>query len=476
MSLNFLLSNVSCSGNDGEIGVIVSGGEAPYTYNWSSGDTTSEITGLGSGWYNVTVTDSRGCQVEDSVEVLGFEPISVNFILSNVSCNGNDGEIDVIVTGGEAPYTYNWSNGEDTSYISNLVSGMYIVTVTDKNGCVAIDSVEVLHYVPIQVLSNVLPVTCHNNDGAIDLFVSGGYLPYSYIWDTGDTLQDIDSLSAGVYHFTITDARGCQFIDSVVVAEQLPPVINLSVSEILCAGDSTATIFSEVVGDNEPYTVVWYLLFSDTALTDTILVDTSFTITNMPAGNYLVRVIDVNNCQYFDSITVVEPDSIKLEFDVIPENCKNTKTGAIQLTVHGGISGIYFYDWSNGDVTNDIEELSTGTYYVTVTDMNDCQVSDSVFVPLVENDCNIDLIIYNLVTPNGDGQNDYWIIENIEIYEGAVVEVYNEWGNLVFSTNDYSEPWDGKDKNGKQVAAGTYYYIITLPNGVSYNGYLTVMY
>ncbi len=471
MQVTYNVHEITCNGNDGSIEAVVSGGNLPYSYEWSTGDTVAGIDSLSEGMYYLTVTDHSGCQVVDSVEVVGFEPLAINFVVTNVSCAGNDGSVEAFVSGGNQPYSYSWNNGDDTSAIFNLIPGTYVLSVSDANGCVIVDSVEVMDYTPMQVISNVEAVSCHNNDGSVDLFVSGGAMPYSYEWNTGDTLQDLDSLSAGTYVYTITDARGCTLIDSVEISQQMPPVISLSASDILCAGDSTATISAHVEGENPPFTALWYSVGADTTF-----IDTAESIVNMPAGNYLVRIIDANNCEYFDSITVVEPDSIKLEFDVTPENCKNTNTGAIELTVSGGASGIYFYDWSTGATTKNLENLSTGTYYITVTDMNDCQVADSVFVPLTENDCNVDLVIYNLLTPNGDGQNDYWVIENIDVYPGAVVEIYNEWGNLVFSTDDYSEPWDGKDMNGKLVVAGTYYYIITLPNGTSYNGYLTVMY
>ncbi len=463
------VTSESCNGNDGNISLLVSGGEAPYSYTWSTGDTSNIADSLGTGIYTFTITDHRGCFVVDSAEVLAFQPIIIYLETNSITCAGNDGSINAIVTGGTPPYTYTWSNGADTSYLNGLSGGTYYVTVEDANGCHAIDSTIIYDYTPIQVIHNVANVSCHNNDGKIDLFVSGGIQPYTYLWSNGDTIQDIDSLSAGIYTFTITDAKGCTYVDSVQVSGDMPPSIALSQTDILCAGDSTATLMANVKGQYSPYSVIWFN-------NDSLVIDTAISIDNMPRGIYWVNVLDNRGCVYSDTIRVVEPDSLHLQFNVTPENCKNTQTGAIELTVSGGASDIYFYNWSTGATTKNIQELSTGTYYITVTDMNNCSVSDSVLVPLTENNCNVDLVIYNILTPNGDGQNDYWEIGNIDTYPDAQVDVYNEWGNLVFSTNDYSSPWDGTDVNGKKVAAGTYYYVIKLPNGVSYSGYLTVMY
>ena len=468
----FSINNETCEGNDGVITTIVTGGTPPYSYVWANGDSTNQADSLAPGYYAVTITDHNGCQFVDSAQVLAYEPIVTYLNVTNETCNGNDGKINLVVTGGVQPYSYLWNSGDTLVYVDSLAAGVYTVTVTDANGCTKIDSAEVLTYTPIQITSEITLASCHNNDGEIDIFVAGGNQPYTYSWSNGDTIQDIDSLSTGVYYVTVTDANGCQMGDSINVGQQLPPTINLSATTINCVGDSSVQLSAQVAGDNSPYTVVWYQIMDTTVN----YLDTATVVNNQYAGVYFVNVIDNNNCVFSDTIRVVAPDTIKLTFKVTPENCKNTQTGAVELTVTGGSSDIYFYDWSNGATTKDLENISTGTYYVTVTDLNNCSVSDSVYVPLTENDCNVDLVIYNIITPNNDGQNDVWTIGNIENYPEVHIDIYNEWGNLVYSTDGYDEPWDATDNNGKKVAAGTYYYIIKLGNGVTYSGYLTVMY
>ncbi len=472
MQAAFSINNETCEGNDGVITAIVTGGTPPYSYVWANGDSTNQADSLAPGYYAVTITDHNGCQFVDSAQVLAYEPIVTYLNVTNETCNGNDGKINLVVTGGVQPYSYLWNNGDTLVYVDSLAAGVYTVTVTDANGCTKVDSAEVLTYTPIQITSEITLASCHNNDGAIDIFVAGGNQPYTYSWSNGDTIQDIDSLSTGIYYVTVTDANGCQMLDSINVGQQLPPSINLSATTINCVGDSSVQLSAQVSGDNSPYTVVWYQIVDTTVN----YLDTATVVNNQYAGVYFVNVIDNNNCVFSDTIRVAAPDTIKLTFKVTPENCKNTQTGAVELTVTGGSSDIYFYDWSNGATTKDLENISTGTYYVTVTDLNNCSVSDSVYVPLTENDCNVDLVIYNIITPNNDGQNDVWTIGNIENYPEVHIDIYNEWGNLVYSTDGYDEPWDATDNNGKKVAAGTYYYIIKLGNGVTYSGYLTVMY
>ena len=472
----FTINNETCAGNDGVITSIVSGGTPPYSYAWSNGDTTAQADTLGAGVYTLTVTDHNGCQFIDSVNVLAYEPVTVFLDVHNEACSDNSGYINLVASGGLQPYSYIWNTGDTTQNLQNISAGWYYVTVYDANGCPAVDSAEVLMYTPLQVNVTAQSASCKDNDGSIDLFVTGGNQPYYYNWATGDTTQDIDSLGVGTYGYTITDATGCQYIDSVEITPIPAPEIQLSASGILCAGDSSANLSAEISGNNPPYTVVWYNSLPTDSADSNQVVATGTLIKNMPAGNYYVVVRDTLGCEYIDSITVTQPDSIKITFDITPENCKNTHTGSITTTVTGGASDIYFYNWSNGATTKSIEDLSTGTYILTVTDFNNCMVVDSAYVPLTEENCNIDLVIYNIITPNNDGQNDVWNIENVDSYNNVHVDIYNQWGNLVFSTDDYNEPWDATDNNGKKVAAGTYYYVIKLENGVTYSGYLTVMY
>src|SRR6185436_14880730 len=184
--------NVSCnSGANGTINLAVTGGTAPYSYSWSNGASTQNISGLYSGTYVVTVTDAQGCLFSTSA-VVSQPAGALNSIINvsqNVNCfGGNNGSIALIVNGGTAPYSYTWSNGASTQNLNNLSSGTYSVTITDVNGCINVASASVNQ--PSAELSgsasSTTNVSCFGgNNGNINLSVNGGTLPYIFQWNNG---------------------------------------------------------------------------------------------------------------------------------------------------------------------------------------------------------------------------------------------------------------------------------------------------
>src|SRR5690606_37372247 len=189
--------NVSCNGeSDGAIDLYVQGGCLPYTYLWSTGATTEDLSGLPAGTYDVTVSDANGTTVSGSITLtepdaltLSGQPLEYQGG-NNISCNGEeDGSIDLTVTGGCAPYTFNWSNGETTEDISNLGAGTYTATVTDQNGCEETISFTLTQPDTLKIINPIITnVTCAGgNDGSIEITVTGGAAPYNFYWSNGAT-------------------------------------------------------------------------------------------------------------------------------------------------------------------------------------------------------------------------------------------------------------------------------------------------
>jgi len=210
-------SNVSCNGGaDGSISITPTGGTMPYSYNWSNGATSEDLTGLPAGAYYGTLTDANGCTSVGGPINITEPAMPITFSLdamTNVSCNGGaDGEIQITTTGGTSPYTYVWSNGAITEDITGLAAGTYEGTITDANGCVLSSGpVSISEPAPILMSATHVDATPGGggNDGSIDLMVSGGTMPYAYLWNTGATTQDLTGISLGVYTVTVTDANGC---------------------------------------------------------------------------------------------------------------------------------------------------------------------------------------------------------------------------------------------------------------------------
>lgn len=237
--------DASCNGNaDGSAMASGSGGTGSYTYLWSNGDTAASITSLAAGTYTVTATDANGCTATNSATISEPAPISVMFNATNVTCNGgSDGLAVVSSAGGSMPYTYAWSNGGTGFVQSGLTQGTYTTTVTDANGCTAIDSVNISEpMVLAATVSSVSPTCNGDNNGSASLTTTGGTAPYSYIWSNGATTDSIGALVAGTYVATITDANNCSITAFATLTQ--PAAIDTSVSQFgftLTSGQSGAT-------------------------------------------------------------------------------------------------------------------------------------------------------------------------------------------------------------------------------------------
>ncbi|MFH1320785.1 MAG: T9SS type A sorting domain-containing protein, partial [Bacteroidota bacterium] len=237
-ALSLTASNVSatCGNPDGQASVSVTGGTGAYTYLWDdpTSQTTSTATGLLAGSYTVTVTDANSCTDNATVTVNDAgAPTATITDSTNVSCNGDcNGDATVTPSGGNGAYTYLWNDpGSQTdSTATGLCSGNYNVTVTDDSGCVAVANIIITQPSILEIDTiSVTDVTVYGgSDGAIDIVVSGGTAPYTYLWDdlSTNTTEDISSLTAGTYTLIVTDTNGCIDSLSIVVNEPLPAPAN----------------------------------------------------------------------------------------------------------------------------------------------------------------------------------------------------------------------------------------------------------
>lgn len=230
VSTSVNVTPLSCSGGaSGMIDLTVNSSNGPFSYQWSNGATTEDISGLNSGTYTVTITDANSCPYSESFAVSGPSLLDFNPIMvSNVSCNAtNDGAVDITVVGGTAPYAFFWSTGATTEDINNLTSGTYAVTVIDVNGCS--DSTTFA----VNPASNVINISVDSIQdeetalgGAITVSATGGQAPLYLIWNTGETTATISGLVAGQYIVTVYDISGCTTTDTIVVNYAIPSNIN----------------------------------------------------------------------------------------------------------------------------------------------------------------------------------------------------------------------------------------------------------
>ena len=367
-------ANVTCNGfADGGATASATGGTSPYTYIWSNSATTAAITGVTAGTYTVTVTDANGCTSTSSSTVT--EPtllVSSAAVDQNVSCNGlSDGAATASATGGTGAYTYLWSNSATTASITGLAAGTYSVTVTDANGCTDSTSIAVSEPMPLVATAAVdSNVSCNGfSDGGASSAVSGGTMPYTYLWSNGDMTSSTSMLAAGTYTLTIADANGCTSTGMVTIVE--PTVLTVTTvvdSNVTCSGLANGGASAQANGGTMPYTYSW----SNGATTSST--------SSLAAGTYQLTVLDSNGCMVTDSVAITQPDLLVASIDSIHNViCLGDSNGAAFGSATGGTMP-YAYSWSNGDATTNAINLMEGPITFTVTDSNGCQssVTDTV--------------------------------------------------------------------------------------------------
>ncbi|WP_027421136.1 SprB repeat-containing protein, partial [Crocinitomix catalasitica] len=372
--IDLTATHVACYlGADGTATAVVSGGSAPYTYLWSNGETTATISGLIAGMYTVTITDERGCEAIDSVEVTEPGHLHVYATATGILCSDDlNGTATAIVGGGVEDYTFVWTQfGEVVSTenpATDLAAGPIVVTVTDANGCTAIGSTEITSPEELVVELGSTNVLCHGeSNGSAEATVTGGTADYSYLWSNGATTASITDLIAGTYSVIVTDANGCETEAEVTITEPAMLVLAIERTHISCHGltDGSATV--TVSGGTAPFTYLW-----NTGAT-------TATVSDLAAGDYTVEVTDANGCMIDIAVKLNEPDAISITIESTNNNCYGDDMGTATATVDGGTPE-YTYMWNTGATTESISDLAAGTYTVVVTDENGCEMEASVTI------------------------------------------------------------------------------------------------
>ena len=361
-------TNETCyNANDGMASASASGGLPPFTFAWSNGATGQSIFNLSPGTYMVTATSSEGCTGTATATVAGAPFFTLSFMTYDVTvCGGNDGKATVFRNGGTPPFSYLWSTGSTSPTIANLIAGTYSVTVTDANGCEAIGSAIVGGPADLSVSIDGTSVICEDgSSGMATAIVTGGTPPFNYLWNTGATTAAISGLPPGTYSVTVSDAAGCDGTASIGITGDFF-IIDFSVENILCYGESSGTIVAAGWGGVPPYTYLW-----NTGSTNP-------EISNVPAGIYSVTVTDALGCSFSDSIELTQPPPFGVNISSSNGGC-TPNNGEATANPFGGTPP-YSYLWSTGSTAQTIMNLSPGTYFVTVTDANGCQVNCSTVI------------------------------------------------------------------------------------------------
>ena len=358
-------TNANCGFNNGTVTLSVSYGIPPYSYQWSNGSTTQNLSNLPVGNYDVTVTDAAGCTVltDASISMIPAPLISSTFV--QPICGASNGSIDITASGGTQPYAYLWNTGATTEDLNSITDGVYSVTVTDANFCANSITVNLIciSAPPCLLTVNAAPmnVSCFGaNDGGAAVNVLNATGALTYQWSNGQTFPNLNGVGAGTYTLNVHDGIGCAVSTTVTVSQ--PNDINLTTiaSDVNCYGNSSGSATATVSGGFAPYSYLW----NNGA--------TTFNIQNVISNTYSVTVTDNNGCNKSASIVVNQPPAFIVNANASNASC-GLANGSIDLTAFGG-SGNYSYVWNTGDTTEDINNLSAGIYSVTAADGNGCQI------------------------------------------------------------------------------------------------------
>jgi hypothetical protein len=368
-----LIANASATGetsagaNDGMATAAPIGGNLGYTFLWSTGSSNQNISNLSPGSYTVTITDNNMCTAVETVIVSSFNcAISINVATTNALCFGETGSATASAQNETDPVTYLWSNGEMTATISNLTPAInYSVTVTDANNCPASMSISISQPAQLQITASTTDVSCNGlSDGSVIINVTGGTPPYSSTLPNGDG----NNLSVGIYTASVLDGNNCLIDLNFEITE--PPVIspNATATAVTANGANDGSATSNPTGGVGNFTFLW-----SNGMTTSM-------INNLAPGNYTVTATDINNCSSNQTV-IVNDISCAIAISTTSSNllCFGNSNGMASVAVNTGTAP-FSYLWSNGATSETISNLTTGDYTVTVTDSNNCPVSETVTI------------------------------------------------------------------------------------------------
>ena len=374
------LCNAVCNGS---VATTVTGGNPNYSYNWiASGGPVPNPTGLCAGNYTVVVTDDSLCTGQALVVLTDPASLIANITFTNPTCNlGCNGIVSANPIGGTGPFSYSWATPaiNTNTTVSNLCAGNYTLTLTDNNSCQDVQIVTLVDPIAISVIPVASPATCGVSNGSIDALPGNGNQPFTYSWlppipagQATNTL--VTGIPAGTYTVVVTDATACTTTISIPLSNSNGPSgATIASTMVTCNGQlNGAADISNPVGGTPGYTLSWINPVSATTL-----------VTGLGAGTYTAQIIDANNCLFFQSIVITEPQPIDDNEIITSAACLGNCNGVIALNPTGGNAGAYTYSWSPSAATGTISNICPGVYTATITDVLGCTLVANYNLPSI---------------------------------------------------------------------------------------------
>ena len=362
---------------NGESVVVPTGGTPNFAYEWSDGNLSDERDDMVAGTYTVTVTDTNGCTISETITIGSPTELTVDLTSIDIECFGqNTGSTTATAGGGAGNYSYLWSDNQTTPMASTLVANTYTVTVTDDNMCTVTESITINQPAEFSISNNVITnVDCNSaSTGGVDITITGGIAPLTYSWTGGSTMEDLSLVAAGTYTVLVTDANMCTVQQTYTIGEPDALALSFTPSNVGCFMGNDGMIDVEATGGVGNYSYLW--TFPDGSTDD------PEDLQMISAGTYTVLVTDGNGCTITDMVNITQP-ATGVSLSMSPDDliCFQGTDGSLTVTATGGTSP-YQYLWSDniGQTTPTANNLSTGIYTVTVTDASDCTFTASALV------------------------------------------------------------------------------------------------
>jgi gliding motility-associated-like protein len=460
-TLNVVQTNATCFGMcNGSATVTATFGAPPgCTYTWTpSGGNGTVASNLCDNTYFVLVTDGAGCIQTSQVNITSPAALVAGLpTVSPIKCtNDCNGSINTVIFGGTPAYTYSWSSPAISGLsATNLCSGNYSLTVTDANGCSVQEFDTLVNPTPLITTGTVTPSSCNTfADGMITTLTSGGTPTYTYQWSGGSNAQtqNLTTALSGTYTLVATDAHACTDTTHYTLTSAVTVIANAGRDTTLCS-NAPIVLTGTVTGTT---TFDWQDISGNIippANTLTLSVDPNVTTPYvLMAFNGLCKDYDTVNVD-IGALAIANAGANQSVFfgqtATIGGHPSNPTGGTIVWTPNIGLSDTA----SSNPVAS---PTVTTTYTLTVTNALGCAVTDTMIVTILP-----PFNINNGFTPNGDGKNDTWVIDELYKFPNTEIEIYNRWGEQLFYSKGAYIPWNGT-YNGSPVPVGTYYYIIRL--------------